>query len=167
MLLVPSTLSVSGEMALFGDLVRIGEEKTFVTLSVGLRLFLIQCLVEHLRDPDIVWRVLAFDFLESDRRRGNERVVFLKRSGDASLILAGLFPERALRLRVSPSYFRQMGQSFFGTLAVHFLATGATEQGRFFNEVARGFETLEQVLGAARKTDDEWSVFRQFLSRLN
>ncbi len=160
---------VSEETALFDDLVRVGEEKAHITLSRNLRLFLVDCLIEHLQDPDIVWRILALDFLESDRLSGAERVVRLKRCGDASLILAGFFPERALRLRVSSTYFRQMGQSFFGTLATHLEVTAVTmEQGQFFNEVARGFEMLERVLNCARgKAQDEWGAFRRFRARLN
>ncbi|OIP58871.1 MAG: hypothetical protein CO143_01705 [Candidatus Moranbacteria bacterium CG_4_9_14_3_um_filter_45_14] len=160
---------VSEETVLFDDLVRVGEEKAHIALSRNLRLFLVSCLIEHLRDTDIVWRILALDFLESDRRSRAERAVFLKRCGDASLILAGFFPERALRLHVSSTYFRQMGRSFFGTLATHLEATTATvEQGRFFNEVARGFEMLERVLNGARgKAQNEWEAFRRFRVRLN
>lgn len=159
---------VTSEVSLFTDLVKVGEEKTHATLPDHLRSFLVYCLIEHLEDPDIVWHVLALDFLEAEHKSGAVRAAALKRAGDASLILAGLFPERALRLRVSADYFRMMGQSFYGSLAVQLEVTALAEQGQFYNEVAREFALLERVLNGARgKAQNEWLAFLRFKAQLN
>ncbi len=159
---------VSGEVVMFDTLVRFGEEKSSTTLPFHLRGFLVQCLVEHQHDPDIVHHVLALDFLESRNLVGSQRAVFLKRAGDASLLLAGFFPERAIRLNVSSSYFRMMGQSLYGSLAVHFDASSLYEQGKFYNTIAENFSVLELVLRSTRgKAESEWELFRRFLSVLN
>lgn len=159
---------VSGEVAMFEELIRAGEEKSSFTLPFGLRNFLISCLIEHQHDPDIVHCVLALDFLQSSLTSGAERAVVLKRAGDASLILAGFFPERALRLNVSSFYFRLMGQSFYGSLAAHLESGPSPEIGKFYNTVADVFPALELVLRNARgKAQDEWSAFRRFRAQLN
>ncbi len=168
MFLAKRSSYVSAETALFSDLVKVGEERSHIFLPIGLRIFLVECLSEYLADPDIVHHVLAIDFLESRNTTGTVRMAALKRSGDASLILAGLFPERALRLNVSNTYFRTMGQSFYGSLAAH-LAVGATyDQGRFYNRVAQGFESLERVLCHSRgRAEDEWDAFKSLCTKLH
>ena len=116
MLLARRNPYVSAETALFSDLVKAGEEESHTFLPMDLRAYLVRCLNDYLVDPDIVQQVLAIDFLELRNTTGAVRVTALKRSGDASLILAGLFPKRARRLNVSDTYFRTMGQSLYGGL---------------------------------------------------
>ncbi len=169
MLLVPNKNPyVSGETAIFDSLIRSGEERSHITLSFNLRIFLIGCLVEHMGDPDITHCVLAIGFLESSRQTGVMREISLKRTGDASLILAGLFPERALRLNVSSTYFRFMGQASYTSLAAHLEVGTAIERGKLYNEVAQGFIALERVLSSARaKATNEWDAFLRFRTRIN
>lgn len=153
----------SGVDAIFAALIRAGEAKARITLPFSLRIFLKNCLVEHLHDPDIVHSVLALSFLESSRKPGAERIVSLRRAGDASLILAGLYPERALRLNVSPEYFRFMGQSSYASLAAQLMRGLTKERGIFFNEVTAGFESLERVLSGTReRTHNIRDLFRRF-----
>jgi len=159
---------VSPAVALFDTLIQAGEAKAHVALPVNLRVFLVSCLIEHLREPDIVRCVLALDLLESSGKSGAERAVFLKRAGDAALILAGLYPERALRLNVSSAYLRSMGQAFYASLAAHLDAGPAVERGRFYNEVTQGFVSLERVLNGARgRAENEWDVYRRFRAQIN
>lgn len=159
---------VSGKVDLFETLVRAGEEASSITLPVHLHMFLVDCLVEYLSDPDIVHLVLALDLLDPPRKVGNEKTVFLKRRGDASLLLAGLFPERARRLHVSSSYFRLMGQAFYTSLSAHLSIGPAIERGMFYNEVAREFGSLTQVLTSSRAPEtDEWNSYIRFCTRAN
>ncbi|MEK7604513.1 MAG: hypothetical protein AAB442_01835 [Patescibacteria group bacterium] len=167
MLLARQNPYVSGEVALFDTLVRAGEEKASVTLPHALHGFLVDCLVEHLRDPEITHDVLALGFLRAVELSGEKGNVVLKRVGDEALLLAGLFPERALRLRVSVRYFRQMGQSAYGNLSAKLIAGGKPERSHFYNTLARQFELLEKVLGAVRATpESEWDAFRRFRAQL-
>ena len=154
---------VSGKVDLFETLVRAGEEASSITLPVNLHMFLVDCLVEHLSDPGIVDHVLALDLLAPPRKVGNEKAVFLKRRGDASLLLAGLFPERARRLHVSSSYFRFMGQAFYSSLSAHLSIGPTIERGLFYNEVAREFGSLACVLKSSRAPEkDEWRSYLRF-----
>ncbi len=167
MLLIPNQNPyVSGETAVFDSLVRTGEERSHVTLPFNLRLFLVDCLIEHLPDAGITQHVLALGLLESSEKSGAERTLLLKRTGDAALILAGLYPERANRLNVTPTYFRFMGQTSYATLATHLLASSAADRGKFFNEVADGFVLLERVLNNVRaEVESEWIAFLWFRTK--
>ncbi len=164
MLLPKSNPYVSGEFSIFDTLVKIGEEKSFVTLPFQFHIFLVNCLVEHVRDRAIVHHVLALGLLNSTAKKGEQANVLLKRTGDAALLLAGLFPERALRLHVSSRYFRFMGQAAYAGLAAKFEATGRPKRGEFYDKVAEHFHLLEKVLGAARVLSD-WDRFQRLLLR--
>jgi len=167
MLLPRESPYVSGETAMFDTLVTTGEEKSLVTLPFPLHAFLVGCLAEHVHDPEIVHHVLAFGLLGSVTKSGEQGNVLLKRTGDEALLLAGLFPERALRLRVSSSYFRFMGQAAYAGLAVRLQAMGKVERGKFYDIVTEDFPLLEKVLQAARaQPETEWDAFQRFRVRL-
>ncbi len=166
-LILNNNQHVSDKTALFATFVATGEEKARVTLSFNLRLFLVGCLAEYLHDLDIVRHVLALEYLETSKETGATRALRLKRAGDSALLLAGLFPERALRMNVSPRYFRHMGQGFYATLATHLIVTSSDKRGAFYNEVAHGFPLLARVLHDARgKTESEWEAFRRFQAQI-
>lgn len=158
---------VPGEISIFDTLVRKGEEKSHVTLPIQLHMFLVGCLVEHLQDTGITHHILAIGLLRSATRSGESGNVLLKRSGDAALLLAGLFPERALRLHVSSRYFRFMGQAAYANLAAKLQAMGEEDRGKFYDEVVEHFQSLEKVLNAARaRPETEWGAFQQFRASL-
>lgn len=162
MLLPKSNPYVSDDISIFNTLVRAGEEKSLTALPYHLRAFLVDCLVEHVRDREIVHHVLALDLLRSTEKLGEQGNILLKRTGDGALLLAGLFPERALRLHVSSHYFRFIGQAAYTNLSAKFQATGRPERGKFYSTVATHFHLLERVLDAARVRTSEWELFRRF-----
>jgi len=152
---------------LFDVLVRAGEEKSLVTLPTRLHIFLVNCLVEHMRDRAIGFHVLALGLLDVSAKHGEQRNLLLKRTGDAALLLAGLFPERALRLQVSSAYFRLMGQAAYASLAARSQMLGRWHRGEFYNEVAEQFRFLEKVLNAVRaRPETEWEAYKRFRVRL-
>jgi hypothetical protein len=158
---------MSGETGLFDSLIGMGEETARITLPAHLKIFLVNCLMEYLTDPSITHCVLALAFLEATEKTGVERALSLRRAGDASLILAGLYPERALRLNVSSVYFRSLGQASYASLAVHLSVTASPERGKFFHGVARDFALLEHVLHHTRsKATNEWEAFLRFRTQI-
>lgn len=167
MLLPKNTPYVSGEISLFEKLVGVGEDRSHVALSLQLHGFLVACLAEHLRDTRILSRVLAVNLLRSAEVRGRRANVLLKRTGDEALLLAGLYPERALRLHVSSTYFRHMGQAAYSSLAARLQSTGMRESGKFYDHVAENFDSLERVLNGARgMPDGPWDAWRRMLASL-
>ena len=167
MLLPESNPYVSGEISIPETLVRTGEERASVTLPLQLHMFLVGCLAEHLHDPDIAHHVLALGLLRSATISGESGNVLLKRTGDAALLLAGFFPERASRLHVGPRYFRDMGQAAYASLAVKLQAVGKADRGKFYDEVVERFQLLENVLDAARvRPGGDEESFRWFLTSI-
>ncbi|MFZ3043784.1 MAG: hypothetical protein WA058_01610 [Minisyncoccia bacterium] len=83
-------------------------------------------------------------------KSGEQANVLFKRTGDAALLLAGLYPERARRLHVSQTYFRFMGQAAYANLAAKLQVTGHPTRGEFYNKVTKQFPVLEKVLNATR-----------------
>lgn len=167
MLLAEKNPNVPGEVSLFGKLVSAGEEKSLITLSLQLRLFLVNCLVEHLYDHAITHQSLAHGLLDSATKSKKSSLVLLKRTGDAALLLAGLFPERALRLNVSSRYFRLMGRAAYASLGDNYQATGRPHRGMFYNELAEHFQLLEKVLNAVRaRPETEWDTYLRFRTQL-
>ena len=158
---------VSSEISLFDMLVRAGEENSLVTLPLQFHAFLVECLVEHLCDREIVHSILAIGLLSSASELGEYGNVILKRTGDGALLLAGLFPERAIRLHVSSRYFRFIGQAAYANLGAKFQATGRADRGKFYDEVAEHFHLLERVLCAGRaRPETEWNAFRRFRANI-
>lgn len=162
MLLPENNPYVPSDISIFNTLVRAGEEKSCIALPYHLRGFLVDCLVEHVRNRKIVHSVLALDLLHSTEKLGEQGNILLKRVGDETLLLAGLFPERALRLHVSSRYFRFIGQAAYTNLAAKFQATGRQERGKLYDTVATHFDLLEKVLDAARVRTSAWELFRRF-----
>lgn len=166
MLLPKSNPYVSGEFSVFDMLVNQGEEKSHTALSFDLHFFLVDCLVRNLRKNTIVHQVLALDFLRSIEECREEKNVSLKRMGDGALLLAGFFPERALRLNVSSNYFRLMGQAAYANLGVSLQVSSQPERGEFYAKVAKHFHLLEKVLDAARVRTAAWESYQRFRVRL-
>lgn len=167
MLLPTKNPYVSAEISLFDTLVRTGEEKSLIALPFHLHIFLVGCLVEHLRDQNITHHTLALGLLQSTAKLGERGNVELKRTGDAALLLAGFFPERALRLHVGSKYFRFMGQVAYASLAARYEASRMPERGKLYEKVARHFQLLERVLNAIRmRPETEWMSFQRFLASI-
>jgi len=163
MLLPMPTPYVSSETAMFDMLVSAGEERTLVKLPHQMHLFLVQSLIEHLRDSGITHQTLSLAFLDAPVQSGANGNNQLKRVGDGALILAGFFPERALHLNVSSTYFRSMGEMAYANLSARLFATGMKERGEFFDAVAKNFDLLKNALSASRACPDtEWGAYRRF-----
>ena len=166
MLLPTVSPYVSGEISVFEKLVQAGEAESFVTLPYPIHLFLVGVLVDHLYDVKLFRESVALNLMnattkmrENGREQANE---LLMRAGDEGLLIAGLFPETARRLNVSPSYFRFMGQAAYASLSARHIVTGAN-QGSFFDTVAEAFPVLEKVLKATRSNPEEEAKLNAFL----
>ncbi len=166
MLLPKDNPYISSESSVFDTLVNMGEEKSRVALSFDLHFFLVDCLVRNLRDRAIVHQVLALSLLRSAEKHREQGNGLLRRMGDGALLLAGFFPERALRLNVSSSYFRLMGQAAYASLGARLQTSSQPERGEFYDKVARHFQLLEKVLDAARARTTTWELYQRFRVRL-
>lgn len=155
-------LARSPIVPIFDDLVHFGEKRTNMSLPFALHQFLVQVLVDHVRDVELAHAEFAIPFLSWPKEGGGVelKVARLRRLGESALLYAGLFPERAHRLNVSDTYFAEMGEMVYTSLAALLCGSGRKEASSFFSGVADRFGHLALVLDAARerKYQDDWTV---------
>lgn len=98
-------------------LVNDAEKQSTITLGEDLESYLVFLLMRFTSKADMANSVLAMDFLRAIDALGNQRVDLLQDVGDKCLLFSGLFPGRAKRRRVSISYFVNLGQNAYYSLA--------------------------------------------------
>ncbi|MHB1118182.1 MAG: hypothetical protein ACYCZ7_01445 [Minisyncoccota bacterium] len=139
-------------IATWVEFVRTGEMRASLMLGEELESFLVFTLMRFMRRTDLFSVVLALEFLKaSTEYTGRKKEQALGEIGDISLILAGLFPERAQALGVSVSYFPEMGHRAFDDLAHFFERNKLYSLGKLYRKVGEGFPSMTDVLLAARK----------------
>lgn len=116
-----------------------------IQLGVELESYLVFLLMRFSAKPELVASVLGLDFLESTQVIA-QKPYLLKDVGDKCMLFAGLFPERAKRRRVTPTYFIKLGQTAYSTLS----CTLATNESDFFATLCGRFVPMIDVLSATR-----------------
>lgn len=128
-------------------------------LSEDIESYLVFLLMRFTGKPEMTHKVLAIDFLQSHHQAGSTRSTSLQEVADHCLLLTGLFPERAYKRRVKPSYYISLGQTAFLELA---------DEDEYFAEHAHAFEDMISVLGSTRpdhqQTNQSFNVFKEQLS---
>lgn len=135
-------------------LVKEAEDANHYALSEDLESYLVFLLTRFTGKPEIAHSVLALDFLNSLEEGGQRRTEALRDVGDKSLLFAGLFPGRADRRRVKISYFVDIGQNAYSTLA----AICKQQIAELYGELGNGFVALMDVLQVMRELADQTST---------
>lgn len=115
-------------------------------LDETLESYLVFLLIRFTNRPEVAQRVLALDYLECLSKTGSLRGEGLREVGDHCLLISGLFPQRAERRRVKPSYFVDLGRSAYHELAHSVSRT----TGELFNHLSQDFVLLMDVLQSMR-----------------
>jgi hypothetical protein len=103
-------------------------------------------LMRHARDERLGARVMALDWLQAQDEAGSARADALRDVGDRCLLIAGLFPQLALRRRVTPEYYIGLGRDAYAGVADCARAGYAA----LFAQLARAYGGLVDVLGGVR-----------------
>jgi len=127
-------------------LIQEAEGNTHLKLAEDLESYLVFLLIRFNSHPEIAKSVLALEFLNSHYLVGKQQQDYLRDIGDKCLLFAGLFPGRAETKRVKISYFVEMGQSAYSSLA----ALTKLKVAELYAEVSEGFVSLMDVLQAVR-----------------
>lgn len=140
---------------LMKTIVEEGEERAQQKLSEDLQGYLVFTLVRFLHGKDPFEVTLAIEFLRAETmERGRQKEETLARLGDTTIILDGLFPERANKLTVSRSYFRDIGTSAFSDLAEMLRLRKALALSKWYARIGEEFPRLTEVLRATRQAND-------------
>lgn len=131
----------SSSMAQWHALIGEAQRASHVQLEEELESYLVFLLMRFIQEPTFAHSVMAMDFLQACQHSGQQRHQRLKSVGDKSLLIAGLFPERAKHRRVELSYFVELGRSAYDCLG---------EEDKVFQSVSDRFVALMDVLQATR-----------------
>ena len=82
-------------------------------LEEQLESYLVFLLMRFTDQPQLLSRVIATEFLESQHHADHERHMRLRDVGDQCLLFSGLFPHIAERRHVRISYFVNIGRSSY------------------------------------------------------
>ncbi len=151
-------------VALWVELVRIGEERTAQQLGVDLESYLVFTLLRFMQRTELFSTTIGSEYLNaSTQYTGSKKEEAFHTVGDVSLILAGLYPERHKSLNVSSDYFSKVGRMAFFDLADHFRQKKYPGKANLYKNVGEGFLPMVKVLTATR--EDKSIKKRGFLNR--
>ena len=124
--------------ALLGE----GEARAGCRLGEEVQSYLVFALLRHLRDGELLGRVLALEWLDAHERAGAKRLEALRDVGDRCLLIAGLFPEQAGRRRVGGDYFITLGRSAYGSAA----ETASAAYAALFARLVSAYDPMVRTL---------------------
>ncbi|MEK9167837.1 MAG: hypothetical protein AAB769_00685 [Patescibacteria group bacterium] len=136
---------------LFHRLVAEGEFRRGVTLGQEMESYLVFLLARYVTKAEIAVWDAATAYLDGVLHQRVFRYEKMKETGDACLLLSGLFPERAKK-RVSLWYYREVGQGAYGQLGADPSCMGAET----FRALAAHFSLLTEVLQSVRHTEGQY-----------
>jgi len=131
----------------FRELIRDAMSCQKVALSESTEHYLVRLLERFVR-PEPGWqkRPLALDFLESFHLDdSSQRTGRMRRIGDTSLFLSGVFMEHLERQIVAADYYISLGRTAY-THVAHASARGSSTPDAVFAEMAERFPDLVRVL---------------------
>ncbi|HEX2081986.1 MAG TPA: hypothetical protein VHF86_00660 [Xanthomonadaceae bacterium] len=115
--------------------------------------YLVFVLLRHQRDPQLLARIQALEWLQAQFNTGTQRSDALRDVGDRCLLIAGLYPKLAERRRVGTDYFIELGRGAYLEVA----ETGRSAYSSLFAQLARGYRGLVRTLREVRR-EEAWDL---------
>jgi len=135
------------ETAMFQDMVLDAQHDAHIHLSHELEGHLVFLLLRFLRGGKRLSGAVALHYLEASNKRGSAQIDALSDTGDACLLLAGMFPEQARKRMVNAAYFAQIGWGCYHFLAAKLLPARA----ELYDHLCHGYG---EMLGVLRTLHD-------------
>lgn len=130
------------------EIIHEAETKCAIVLSEEIESYLVFLLMRYLAKPEVVKRVMAKEFMAGLQLTSLPRELALQKVGDECLLFSGLFPKMAESRLVKISYFVNIGQSAYGTIA--------KTRYDLYGILAKQFVTLMDVLQSVRQSKPEF-----------
>ena len=132
----------SSSIALWHEIIHEAEANCAIALNEEVEAYLVFLVMRYLTKPEVAKQIMAHEFLAGMKLAAAQRERMLQGVGDKCLLFSGLFPKLAEKRLVKISYFVNLGQSAYGTLA--------KTQHDLYASLARQFVTLMDVLQSVR-----------------
>lgn len=127
-------------------LVSEAEMKNSLLLGEELESYLVYMLMRFTEHPEISHSVMALDFMHAIHHHGKIKQTELQAVGDKCLLFSGFFPGLALRRRVRPSYFADLGQNAYFILS----AILNNREAKLYESLSHSFLLLQKTLASMR-----------------
>lgn len=134
------------ETSLWHALVNEAQANTSMVLPENTESYLVFLLMRFTQGTGLTESVLAFDLLEAMNALHHRQARLLRDVGDRSLLLSGLFPGMAEKRGVNVSYFSDVGQAAYQTLA----EIEAPSMAALYLQLSAQFASLQSILQAIR-----------------
>lgn len=113
-----------------------------------LKHYLIITLDHYSTDSQLSSVVIAIDFLQGLETFGRLGCIQLRQVGDRCLLLAGLFPEQAIKKHVTNKYYISIGRQAYDVLAHVSMQTAYDNE--LFHKLSDQFVSLTTILQTMR-----------------
>lgn len=138
----------STKLAQWRDLVCDAQKKSGFLLNETMENYVVITLDTFITKTELSSSLIAIDFLHNIRIESPHNVHALRSVGDQCLLLAGLFPDRAKRKRVSSDYFMNLGKNAYYVLS--YAALSHKMNRALYYQLFDNFGELIDVLRAMR-----------------
>ncbi len=139
------------ETALWVSLVQEGQRRSGTTLSEQAESHTVFMLMRHMHNTHLLDIPVASLYLKSLEEKDTVKALHLEKTGDHALLIAGLFPERHVRARVSADYFLSMSQIAYISLSDVFEKLRHYKEAEYYALIATKAEDITHVLTCSRK----------------
>ncbi|MEN9881117.1 MAG: hypothetical protein RLZZ308_300 [Candidatus Parcubacteria bacterium] len=133
------------------ELVQEGEQRAKIHLSENQESYLVFALRRFAQKCNFLDEALALNYLISISKPSYEQSMLLADTADASLLIAGLYPERAKRLNVSSSYFMTLSKMSFFSLVDVCEKLKHKGEASLYKELGENVSNLVSVLYCTRR----------------
>lgn len=140
------------DMSQWHALVNEAQVATQFVLDEQTESYLVFLLMRFAQGTKLMESIVALDFLESTRSSRRHQASLLRDVGDKSLLFCGLFPGIAAKRHVSLSYFSDMGQAAYLTVA----ELQERQSAELYLQLSTQFIQLQHILQAMRGECLQW-----------
>ncbi len=135
-------------MAQWQHLVDTAKQESGVTFDENVEHYLIITLDHFTQQPQIATGTIAIEFLQGMSLPSTQSRNIMRNVGDKCLIISGLFPDRAEKRNVKPSYYVGIGKEAYEQVGHH--NETLRENADLFYDLSDHFHGLQNVLQAMR-----------------
>lgn len=148
---------------LWKNFLEAGQISSGIKLKENQEAYAVFLLQRFLKRTELMGMVLAIQYLESLLETRSMRSVILSDTADASLIFAGLYPERARRLHVSDEYFITICKMFLIELADICSEMKKVGEAELYREISDTVEDIAIVMYHGKNANASPTLFRNMI----
>ncbi len=137
------------------ELVKEAQKLSECELDENLQSYVVITLDKFTKDDSLISSIICLDFLESISDLSSSSQDKLRHIGDRCLLLSGLFPGHAKSMNLTASYFTDIGQGAYLTLAERAILN---YDPNLFHKLGKKFHEIADLISKMRTIRDTRTV---------